>query len=422
MVNMPTFEQRGKNSWRLVVDVTKNSAGKKRNHEKKTIRITDPAILNSPTKLQNHINMELAKFQIEVDSGKHIKVTHILFSEFIETWEKNHAEEQLGGFTLKNYISIINSQLIPEFGDSVISKIKTIDIVSYFTKLRSPDGRKDGKKKPLATNTLLNIYTVLKSIFDTAHQWDFINKNPMDGVRRPLASKSEKKEMKLRKKSLTSEEAIQVILVLSELPSNWSLYFIGLVIGGFRRGEMSGIEWPAVDFKQGGLMIEKQITFSKDGETIEGDVKTVDSEAFVPMPNFYMNTLKDYKKEWEEEKDLLGSRWLGGDKQFLFHGGYGDMLYPDAPTKYWVRLRKKENLPNIRLHDLRHTMAMLLREEDVDMKTIQERLRHARLETTSRFYTHESEQISRQAADLLEKYDPAGQFVQNSKPGIILGS
>ncbi|MFX3634506.1 MAG: hypothetical protein ACE3L7_02940 [Candidatus Pristimantibacillus sp.] len=70
------------------------------------------------------------------------KVLYVIISifEFIETWEKNHAEEQLGGFTLKNYISIINSQLIPEFGDSVISKIKTIDIVSYFTKLRSPDG------------------------------------------------------------------------------------------------------------------------------------------------------------------------------------------------------------------------------------------------------------------------------------------
>ena len=49
---------------------------------------------------------------------------------------------------------------------------------------------------------------------------------------------------------------------------------------------------------------------------------------------------------------------------------------------------------------------MLLREACVDFKTIQERLRHSELATTANLYTHESEKISRQAADHLERYDP----------------
>ena len=49
---------------------------------------------------------------------------------------------------------------------------------------------------------------------------------------------------------------------------------------------------------------------------------------------------------------------------------------------------------------------MLLREACVDFKTIQERLRHSELATTANLYTHESEKISRQAADHLERFDP----------------
>ena len=66
----------------------------------------------------------------------------------------------------------------------------------------------------------------------------------------------------------------------------------------------------------------------------------------------------------------------------------------------------KHNLPHIRLHDLRHTTATLLREDGASLKDIQERLRHTRLSTTADLYTHESELVSRETADRLEKLNP----------------
>lgn len=403
---MPSIEKRGERSWRLIVEDPSSSL-RNRKQEKKTIRITDNALLNAPTKLQAYLNLELAKFQMEVESGKYIKAERMTFKDFVKEWHKNFAKQGLGGFTLKNYNSIIDSQLTPYFGNMEIGKIKTITIVKYFTQLRTPEGRKDGKEKPLSTNTLKNIYTVLKSIFDKAEEWRFISNNPMDGVQRPVADKKEKREMKQRKKSFTPDEARQVLLVLSELTEHWSLYFIGVLIGGFRRGEMLGVEWHCVDFVRGGIYIEKQITFDEFGNTVEGEVKTVESEAFVPMPKFYMNALEIYKKNWDKQKEDAGELWLGGDKQYLFHSGFGAKYYPDTPTGYWTKLRAKKNFPNIRLHDLRHTTAMLLREDHVDMKSIQERLRHSRMETTTLFYTEESDDISRYTADILEKYDPS---------------
>jgi len=45
--------------------------------------------------------------------------------------------------------------------------------------------------------------------------------------------------------------------------------------------------------------------------------------------------------------------------------------------------------PKIRLHDLRHTTAKLLRDDVADMKSIQKCLRHTKLSTTMNNYTHE---------------------------------
>ncbi|MBP1992517.1 tyrosine-type recombinase/integrase [Paenibacillus eucommiae] len=403
---MPSIEQRGPRSWRLIVENGYKPNGQ-RNQEKITITVDDKALLKTSRKLQDHLELELRKFQMQVESGEYIKPGRVTFDQFVEqTWKKDYAESNLGKFTRKNYYASIRSQLSPEFGHMEIGKIKTMHIVKYMTKLRTPEGRKDGKSKPLATNTLLNIYTALKSIFDAAKKWNFISVNPILGVDRPTTSKKEKREMKLRKKSFTPDEARQAILVLGEEPEHWRLYFIGVLLGGFRRGEMLAVEWSTVDFVAGGIHIEKQITFDEVGNVIEDEVKTVESAAFVPMPDFYMKALQQYKIIWEDNKNQAGARWVGGDKQYLFHAGFGKAFYPDAPTLKWGRLLASNNLPAIRLHDLRHTTAMLLREERVDMKSIQERLRHARLETTSNIYTEKSDLIGRHTADILEKYNP----------------
>ncbi|NIK79070.1 integrase [Paenibacillus castaneae] len=67
----------------------------------------------------------------------------------------------------------------------------------------------------------------------------------------------------------------------------------------------------------------------------------------------------------------------------------------------------KHNLPRVRLHDLRHTTAMLLREYGADLKTIQEHQRHSKLATTTDIYMQRDTTIvSRGSADLFDVLDP----------------
>ncbi|WDL96896.1 tyrosine-type recombinase/integrase [Alicyclobacillus sp. ALC3] len=404
---MPSIEKRGANSWRLVVEDGYDATGK-RVQRRKTLHVEDEALLKTTRRLQDYLRMELAAFQREVESGQYVKPERTTFADFVSTWKTNYADLHMGAYTRKNYLGIVNSQLLPTFGHLELSKIKTMHIVSFFTQLRSRDGRKDGRDKPLSTNTLLNIYKALKSILDAAERWRVIPSNPMEGVDRPVADKAERRSLRAKKRAYTREEAEQLIIALADEPEHWRLYYLGVVLGGFRRGEMLAVEWPQVDFEHGGIMVEKQLSLNEEGRTVEAELKTAESQAFVPMPRWYMAELSRYREAWIRERWKLqqAQRWEGSDHEYVFHNGTGHHFYADAPSLRWRRFLDKHDLPRIRLHDLRHTTAMLLREDGADLKSIQERLRHSRLATTADLYTHESDLVSRETADRLEKLNP----------------
>ncbi len=403
---MPNIEKRGPNSYRLRIDSGYNAQGKQIQH-RKTIRIDDESLLKSKRKLDAFLAVELVKFQQEIEAGQFIKPEKTTFSDFVQVWKANYADQNLGEYTRRNYMYIISSHLLPAFGHLELKKIRTMHIVTFLTRLQSPQGRLSGSDKPLSHSSIMNVYKALKSLLDAAEKWKIITTNPMNGVDRPTVTKSEKKALHQTKRAYTPDETRELILALLELPVNWKLYFLGLVLGGFRRGELLAVEWSDMDFTAGGIYVRKQISVDEAGVTREAPLKTETSEGFVPMPSWYMSELTSYRAQWTHNRAQLSDKWAGGYKEYVFCAEDGRPYYPNTPTQKWQKfLAAHPDLPKIRLHDLRHTAAMLLREQGVDMKTIQERLRHAKLGTTADLYTHFSNDVSRTAADQLEQFDP----------------
>lgn len=392
---MAYYEHLGGSKYRLVAR-DPSSIGRKRVSQ--TIEVPDE-IAKSVRKTKQFLDLELAKYAEKVETGEHVKPEKLSFAQFVPKWKKGYADQNMGEYTRRNTMDYIRAYLLPEFGEARLEQIKPLHLVTFFAGLRKRNG------EPMATNTKLNIYKAAKSIFDAAHKWRLIARNPMEGVDRPTPDKREKRQMRQRKKAYHLHETEALINALYGLETRWRLYFIGVLLGGFRRGEYLAVEWHQVDFDAGGVYVEKQITFDEEGRTIEGELKTEESEGFVPMPRWYMDELREFKREWNREK-LACPQWRGGSKQYLFHSGAGEKYYPNTPSLTWRKFLAKHQLPHVRLHDLRHTTAMLLRESGAETKTIQERLRHARSTTTENMYMHESELVSREAADRLEALNP----------------
>jgi len=399
---MANIVKRGKNSWRLVVELGYDANGK-RIRRTKTIRVTDETLLRTTKRLRDYLQRELAKFQAEVESGEYIAPEKMTFEEFIENhWrpkyaEKGRANGGLSARTFDNYYGHLRSRIIPFFGNRYLGEIKTLHIVDFFDRLEKD--RKDGKGDKLSGSTMLYIFKVLKNVFSKAVEWKVISKNPMDGLKQPKASDFEPQ-------FYSESEARTLVLALMKEPKKWQLYFLGCIFGGYRRGEMNALQWKHVDFVRGGFHIQESITTKRRGQIIVESPKTKASKGFVDMPGWYMREMQKFRVEWEEERKLLGDRWQGGEQEYVFHRGDGQPFHPSTPTGTWRKFLKKNGLRPIRLHDLRHTMGSLLLDDDVDLKAIQERLRHAKLSTTSDIYLHLTREKKKRIAEKFDKFDP----------------
>lgn len=387
---MASIEKRGTNSWRLVVEAGYDARGK-RIKRYKTIRVEDKALLRTTKKLQDYLEMELAKFKMQIEAGEYLKPEKTAFGAFVhDEWLPKFALRTFSPRTTTIYQTHLKNHIMPKFMNCYLDQIKTIHIVDFINSLDD---------KGLSNYTILYIYKVLKSIIDKAIEWKFIdkNRNPFEGVKQP---KTPKKKMNF----LDEESAQKVITALYKEPMVWRLYFLGCMLGGFRRGELLAVEWKHINFETSTITIEQNIPQFNGSMPIVKKPKSEDSERVVIMPEWYMRELLRYQGEWENQKKSFSNTWK--DRQYVFCNQSGGPYYYTTPTSTWRKFLERNGFEHIRLHDLRHTAATLLIEAGADLKAVQERLGHSRYQTTADLYTHVTKKMSRETAKKLEKFDP----------------
>lgn len=386
---MATIENRGNKTWRLTVELGFDSQGK-RMRERRTVK--------GFTKRE--AEKELAKFVTEIEAGDYIAPEKMTFSEFAVEWEKKYAKKELALKTLTTYLCHLKNHIIPALGHIRIDQIKPLHIITLLDDLSKPGARIDGKGDTLSSGTIEYIHRIMKNLFNRAVDWKLIKSHPMQGIKKPRVKHA-------TIQYYNQEEAKLAINALSKESIMWRLYCIGALIGGFRRGELLALEWSDIDYNEQTISIKESISLTVKGNAIITEPKTKSSSAKVDMPKWYMDDLKKYQDIWMEEKNLLGDEWLGGDREFIFHGGFGKPLYYSYPSKWWKQFTIRHGIKTISLHGLRHSTATILLENETDMKTIQERLRHASYTTTADLYTHVTKKGSRAAAEKFDMFDPA---------------
>jgi integrase len=97
-----------------------------------------------------------------------------------------------------------------------------------------------------------------------------------------------------------------------------------------------------------------------------------------------------------EARLAAGGRWQ--DRSFVFTSAVGTPLDPRNVTRKFKALLTAANLPNIRLHDLRHSCATLLLAQGVNPRVVMETLGHSQISLTLNTYTHVLPALQRDAA------------------------
>ena len=87
-----------------------------------------------------------------------------------------------------------------------------------------------------------------------------------------------------------------------------------------------------------------------------------------------------------ERKVLLGNYYV--DTDYICTWNNGEVISPNYLTKTFHTVISKSTLPQIRVHDLRHSVASNLLNNGFSVVQVQEWLGHGSATTTFNFYAH----------------------------------
>ena len=236
------------------------------------------------------------------------------------------------------------------------------------------------KVKP---NTVIHYHAIIHSALKYAVKTDMLVQNVADKVDRP-------KENSFQPVFLSAEEMQRMFEALRgtklELPVLVAAFY------GFRRGEVLGLKWDAIDFERDTITIKHIVTNAKiDGkcEIVCADrAKTKSSLRSLPLVSNIREKLLALREQQKENRRVCGNCYSKKYDGYVFVDAMGNIFNPRSVTANFSKLLEQNGLRHIRFHDLRHSCASLLLANDVPLKQIQEWLGHSDIGTTANIYSH----------------------------------
>ena len=372
-----SIEKRGKDSYRLSCIAGYNLQGKP---IKKTKTIHGTI---------KDAKIELAKFVADVQKGMYVEGKSLKFEDFVEIWKRDYGSKELAPSTYNRYLGMLNSRIIPYFSHFHVDKIKPTDIMQFYDLLsrdtqiirkKNNNGKKTGK--PLSSKTIVEHHRLLHAMLQRAVYWQMIVSNPAERVQPP-------KTKKPKRKYYDDEQSKALVSNLMELTEDQFKYKVAIILTvftGVRLGELMGLEWNDINFREGIVSINRSSQYLAEKGVFTKTPKTESSIRDVAIPKFVVSLLEEYKYWYDNQKALLGELWY--DSNRLFVQADGKPMHPSTISKWFEKFVEQIGLPVINFHGLRHTNATLLIAQNIDVSVVAARLGHAQITTTYNFYVH----------------------------------
>ena len=404
--------------------------------------------------IQKELKREAVIFEEKCLNGT-IMSGNIKLGDFMEKWFKDYGEKQLKAKTFSTY-KVLSERGKQALGHIAVSKIRPHHLIEFYNNLAESGVREDikykateklikiikckaltvkqlsertgvsenaimnckqGKNvskgtadkitayfnetglfepvnalKPLSGKTILHYHRFISSVLSAAVEWQIISSNPCQRVKPP---KVEKKEAVY----LDEVEAARLINCLDNEPLPFKTMIMLFLFSGMRRGELCGLEWSDIDFKNNLINISKSSLYLPEKGIFEDTTKNKTSERVIRVPQEMTELLKEYRKEQNKRRLMYGDMWKGSNK--IFTGEDGRPIHPDTVSGQFNKFIKRYDLPPVHIHSLRHTNATLLIAAGTDIRTVAKRLGHATATTTANIYAHAIKTADELAAEKL---------------------
>ena len=279
------------------------------------------------------------------------------FEDFYKLYEQD-MRSRLKQNTWEHKEHIIQSKILPYFGDKPMKDIQARDVLSWQNELLR---HRDKNGKPYSETYLKNLHNQLSCIFNHAVRYYDLGVNP--AAKAGSIGVKNAKEMNF----WTKDEYMQFSEVMMDKPVSFYAFEM-LYWCGIRLGELLALTPEDFDFQNRKLRINKSYQRIK-GQDVITEPKTKKSNRTIEMPDFLCEEMQDYLRMLYDQKS--DERIFTISKSYLHHE--------------MDRGVKETGLKRIRIHDLRHSHVSLLIELGFSAVAIADRVGHESIEITYRY-------------------------------------
>ena len=339
------IEYLGKNKAKLIVSTGSGSSRKRRS---KIVEYTTKKELNR-------------MYQIFESEVKHNPLLDTSVRELVEMYIRSRKTLGVEATTVKGYETAAE-RIYSHFEGVEAGRVTSYMVQDFVSAL----------SEKYKAKTVRNTVSLLSSSYDNAVKLGQLEKNPCKFITLP---KKEQSNIDI----FTEEEIHRFLAALRDERLDFKVAYELALFCGLRRSEILGLKESDIN------ITFKCVTISKtrhhiDGKDVVQGTKTEKSHRTLAIPDFI---IADIVALIEKNNSVPYEH-----TDYLIQDGFGKPLGPSCLTQHLPRLEKAAGLPNVSLHDLRHTFASMLNNAGVDIAMISRELGHGNLTTTLDVYTH----------------------------------
>lgn len=354
------IEVLSKNKAKLIVSM---GSGADRKRKSKTVTFTS--------------KKELERMhQRYIDEVHHNPLIDTTVAELLESYINGRKVLGVKQTTLHGY------EVVAERIYSRFKGIKATDLTSYQVQTFIND-----MSEKYSAKTIRNTISLLSSAYDNAIRLGQLSKNPCKMVTLP------KKEQP--KIDIFDNEQIAVFLnALDEERLDYKVAYQLALFCGLRRSEILGLQEKHINVPFRCVTVEQSRHNVKGSDYVQ-TTKTESSHRTIAVPDFVMENII-------ELLDVHNS-FQYKHTDYLIQNGFGQPMTPSALTTQIYRIEERAGLPQVSLHDLRHTFASMLNNANVDIAMISRELGHSNINVTLGIYTHAFGNVAQSSRDIADR-------------------
>jgi len=325
----------------------------------------------------------LEQMKSEIRQGTLVTGSRQTVEKYLQDWFENVQKQAVRTTTYLRQEPILRNVILPVLGHIQLQKLTPQHVQKLYS-AKINEGWKPG--------SIRNIHKILHKALDNAVRWKLVPRNVCDLVSLP-------RRVKHKPRTLTKEQAVQLLKASQGHPLE-PLVVLALTTG-MRHGEIAALRWRDINFAARTLEVRHTVTFISGHGYVEGEPKTEKSNRTIVLPRFAVRALERHRLHQLEMRLKAGRQWL--DRDLVFCNTFGSYRNPATTSQAFHRLLARAELPPMRIHDLRHSVAtLLITVMRMPANLVQELLGHDDIETTLRLYTHPDAEMQRHMMDGLD--------------------